>query len=147
MNRETTDNDKFSAYRRYFLSNSIDYLFAGGEQEKNNDGTAWKRARLNYFGRFGYNYKSKYIAEFLWRYDGSYMFPESERFGFFLVQWLVGWYRKRISGRKISQSSTILKFVPLMGKWGMTIFIGKINCKNINTFLPIHLEPMLWMTS
>jgi len=92
VNRETTDNDKFSAYRRYFLSNSIDYLFAGGEQEKNNDGTAWKRARLNYFGRFGYNYKSKYIAEFLWRYDGSYMFPESERFGFFpgaMAGWVV----------------------------------------------------------
>ncbi|MNX68701.1 Vitamin B12 transporter BtuB [compost metagenome] len=92
VNRETTDNDKFSAFRRYFLSNSIDYLFAGGEQEKNNDGTAWKRARLNYFGRFGYNYKSKYIAEFLWRYDGSYMFPESERFGFFpgaMAGWVV----------------------------------------------------------
>jgi TonB-linked SusC/RagA family outer membrane protein len=92
VNRETIDNDKFSAYRRYFLSNSIDYLFAGGEQEKNNDGAAWKRARLNYFGRFGYNYKSKYIAEFLWRYDGSYMFPESERFGFFpgaMAGWVV----------------------------------------------------------
>ncbi|MGB3065227.1 SusC/RagA family TonB-linked outer membrane protein [Sphingobacterium thalpophilum] len=92
VNRETIDNDKFSAYRRYFLSNAIDYLFAGGEQEKNNDGTAWKRARLNYFGRFGYNYKSKYIAEFLWRYDGSYMFPESERFGFFpgaMAGWVV----------------------------------------------------------
>jgi len=92
INRETIDNDKFSAYRRYFLSNAIDYLFAGGEQEKNNDGSAWKRARLNYFGRFGYNYKSKYIAEFLWRYDGSYMFPESERFGFFpgaMAGWVV----------------------------------------------------------
>lgn len=92
INRETIDNDKFSAYRRYFLSNAIDYLFAGGEQEKNNDGAAWKRARLNYFGRFGYNYKSKYIAEFLWRYDGSYMFPESERFGFFpgaMAGWVV----------------------------------------------------------
>jgi TonB-linked SusC/RagA family outer membrane protein len=92
INRETIDNDIFSAYRRYFLSNAIDYLFAGGEQEKNNDGSAWKRARLNYFGRFGYNYKSKYIAEFLWRYDGSYMFPESERFGFFpgaMAGWVV----------------------------------------------------------
>jgi len=92
INRETIDNDKFSAYRRYFLSTAIDYLFAGGEQEKNNDGSAWKRARLNYFGRFGYNYKSKYIAEFLWRYDGSYMFPESERFGFFpgaMAGWVV----------------------------------------------------------
>ena len=30
-----------------------------------------------------YNYKEKYLAEFLWRYDGSYMFPASSRWGFF----------------------------------------------------------------
>ncbi|RKF37423.1 SusC/RagA family TonB-linked outer membrane protein [Sphingobacterium siyangense] len=92
VNRETINNDKFSAYRRYFLSNMIDYLFAGGDAEKNNDGTAWDRARLNYFGRFGYNYKSKYIAEFLWRRDGSYMFPADSRYGFFpgaMAGWVV----------------------------------------------------------
>src|SRR5690606_4100183 len=79
----TIRNDYFSAYRRYFLSDNIDYLFAGGDAEKDNNGGAWERARLNYFGRVGYNYSSKYIAEFLWRYDGSYMFPENRRYGFF----------------------------------------------------------------
>lgn len=83
VNRETIRNDYFSAYRRFFISQSIDYLFAGGDAEKDNDGGAWERARLNYFGRVAYNYKNKYIAEFLWRYDGSYMFPENSRFGFF----------------------------------------------------------------
>ncbi|HLT86330.1 MAG TPA: TonB-dependent receptor [Sphingobacterium sp.] len=83
VNRETIRNDNFSAFRRYFISENIDYLFAGGDAEKDNDGGAWERARLNYFGRIGYNYKSKYIAEFLWRYDGSYMFPENRRYGFF----------------------------------------------------------------
>src|SRR5690606_3238503 len=83
VNRETIRNDNLSAYRRYFISQNIDYMFAGGNLEKNNDGGAWERARLNYFGRAGYNYKQKYIAEFLWRYDGSYMFPTSSRFGFF----------------------------------------------------------------
>lgn len=83
VNRETIRNDNFSAYRRYFISENNDYLFAGGDKEKNNDGSAWERARLNYFGRVGYNYKSKYIGEFLWRRDGSYMFPENKRYGFF----------------------------------------------------------------
>lgn len=83
VNRETIRNDNFSAFRRYFISENIDYLFAGGDAEKDNDGGAWERARLNYFGRVGYNYKSKYIAEFLWRYDGSYMFPKDKRYGFF----------------------------------------------------------------
>lgn len=83
VNRETIRNDNFSAYRRYFISEKNDYLFAGGDKEKNNNGGAWERARLNYFGRVGYNYKSKYIGEFLWRRDGSYMFPENKRYGFF----------------------------------------------------------------
>ncbi|HWK98992.1 MAG TPA: SusC/RagA family TonB-linked outer membrane protein, partial [Parapedobacter sp.] len=92
VNRETIQNDNFSAYRRFFISTNIDYLFAGGDAEKNNDGSAWERARLNYFGRVGYNYQSKYIAEFLWRYDGSYMFPESSRYGFFpgiMAGWMI----------------------------------------------------------
>lgn len=83
VNRETIRNDNFNAFRRYFISAAIDQMFAGGDAEKDNDGTAWERARLNYFGRVGYNYKEKYIAEFLWRYDGSYMFPENSRYGFF----------------------------------------------------------------
>ncbi|WP_353196350.1 TonB-dependent receptor [Parapedobacter defluvii] len=92
VNRETIRNDNFNAFRRYFISTSIDYLFAGGEAEKNNGGGAWERARLNYFGRVGYNFRSKYIAEFLWRYDGSYMFPESSRYGFFpgvMAGWMI----------------------------------------------------------
>lgn len=92
VNRETIRNDNFSAFRRYFLSNNIDYLFAGGDAEKDNSGGAYERARLNYFGRFNYNYKGKYIAELLWRYDGSYMFPEDSRYGFFpgaMLGWMV----------------------------------------------------------
>lgn len=92
VNRETIRNDNFSAFRRFFISNDIDYLFAGGDAEKDNGGAAWERARQNYFGRFNYNYKGKYIAELLWRYDGSYMFPENSRYGFFpgaMLGWLV----------------------------------------------------------
>ena len=92
VNRETIRNDNFSAFRRYFISNNIDYLFAGGDSEKDNNGSAWERARLNYFGRFNYNYKNKYIAELLWRVDGSYMFPTDTRYGFFpgaMLGWMV----------------------------------------------------------
>src|SRR5205085_4231819 len=37
----------------------------------------------NYFGRVNYDFKEKYLAEFVWRYQGSYIFPENKRFGFF----------------------------------------------------------------
>lgn len=90
VNQEYVRADNFSAFRRYFISDAIDEMFAGGDKEKNNGGGAYERARLSYFGRVGYNYKEKYLAEFLWRYDGSYMFPPDGRWGFF-PGILVGW--------------------------------------------------------
>ncbi|ACT91570.1 TonB-dependent receptor plug [Dyadobacter fermentans DSM 18053] len=89
IQRETVDADGFFAFRRYFISPVVDQLFAGGTPEQNignsgtNNGDLFKRARLSYFGRVGYNYKEKYLAEFLWRADGSYVFPKQGRFGFF----------------------------------------------------------------
>lgn len=89
IQRETVDADGFFAFRRYFISPVVDQLFAGGTPEQNignsgtNNGDLYKRARLSYFGRVGYNYKEKYLAEFLWRADGSYVFPRDGRFGFF----------------------------------------------------------------
>jgi TonB-linked SusC/RagA family outer membrane protein len=82
-----------SAYRRYFLSTNLDQMFAGGDLEKDNNGSASQTARLNYFGRVNYDYLSKYMVEFLFRYDGSYIFPADRRFGFFpgvSVGWQVG---------------------------------------------------------
>lgn len=79
----TGRGDSFNAFRRYFVSTAIDQLDAGGSDAQNNGGTAYQQARLNYFGRTNYNYKEKYLAEFVWRVDGSYIFPEAGRFGFF----------------------------------------------------------------
>ncbi|MGM9476837.1 SusC/RagA family TonB-linked outer membrane protein [Pedobacter sp. GSP4] len=89
VTREKVNNDGFTAFRRYFLSSAIEQLLAGDEKEQslgNNPGdpnNLFNRARLSYFGRAGYNYKEKYLAEFLWRVDGSYIFPTNRRFGFF----------------------------------------------------------------
>lgn len=97
ITKETRSGDNFFAFRRYFISPAVDQLFAGGNAEQNtgNNGSSstaifGSQARLSYFGRAAYNYKEKYLAEFLWRYDGSYIFPENKRFGFF-PGILVGW--------------------------------------------------------
>jgi TonB-linked SusC/RagA family outer membrane protein len=59
-------------------------MFAGAQdQYLTNNGSAYKQARLNYFGRVNYNFKEKFLTEFVWRYQGSYIFPEAKRFGFF----------------------------------------------------------------
>ncbi len=75
--------EMFGAYRRYFVSTALDILNVGGGEAKDNQGSAYHNARLNYFGRVNYNYQEKYLAEFVWRVDGSYIFPEAGRFGFF----------------------------------------------------------------
>jgi TonB-linked SusC/RagA family outer membrane protein len=52
------------------------YQYASGS----NPGTdRW----LNYFGRVNYSYRSKYVAEFVWRYQGSSKFAPETRWGFF----------------------------------------------------------------
>ena len=115
VTRETSNNNSFNAYRQYFASTAIDQLFAGGPIDQRANGSSWERARLNYFGRVGYNYKEKYIAEFLWRYDGSYMFPEDKRFGFF-PGITAGW---RISEETFFKDNVrVINSLKLRGSWG-----------------------------
>lgn len=91
-----------SAFRKYFLSDKIDDINAGGVKDMSNSGDTWEEARLNYFGRFNYNYLERYIVEFVWRFDGSYRFPKEERYGFFpgiSAAWRVseeGWWKEGV---------------------------------------------------
>lgn len=90
VTKENFKGENFFAYRRNYISAAVDQLFAGGSLQQNTGGSAYERARLGYYGRAQYNYKEKYLAEFIWRYDGSYIFPEAKRFGFF-PGLLLGW--------------------------------------------------------
>ncbi|MBF9255491.1 TonB-dependent receptor [Pontibacter sp. 172403-2] len=84
VERITGGMDRFSAYRRNFTSTALDQMFAGAtDQYLTNYGSGSASARLNYFGRVNYGYKEKYLAEFVWRYQGSYIFEEGKKFGFF----------------------------------------------------------------
>ena len=40
-------------------------------------------ARAGYIGRLNYNYRQRYLAEVLGRYDGSFLFAPGRRYGFF----------------------------------------------------------------
>ena len=90
VTKENFSGEGFLAFRRNYISPAIDQLFAGGSLQQNTDGSAYNRTRLGYYGRLQYNYSDKYLAEFIGRYDGSYIFPESGRFGFFPGV-LLGW--------------------------------------------------------
>ncbi|WP_242696375.1 TonB-dependent receptor [Longitalea luteola] len=114
VTRETIENQTFNAFRRNYISTAIDQLLAGGDAQLNNNGSAYKRARLSYFGRANYNYKERYMIEFLWRYDGSYMFPASDRFGFFPGV-LLGW---RLSEEKFFRGVSFINNLKLRASWG-----------------------------
>ncbi|AFK01999.1 TonB-dependent receptor plug [Emticicia oligotrophica DSM 17448] len=113
-NRETVQGDNLNAYRRYFISSALDQMFAGGDLEKNNGGGAFETARLNYFGRAAYNFKEKYLLEFLWRYDGSYNFPKNTRYGFFPGV-MAGWL---LSEEKFMKEIPAINYLKLRGSYG-----------------------------
>jgi TonB-linked SusC/RagA family outer membrane protein len=114
-NRETIEGENMSAYRRFFISPAIDQMFAGGDLEKNNGGGAYESARLNYFGRFTYNFKEKYLAELLWRYDASDIFPADTRYGFFPGA-MVGWV---VSEENFMKNNVkFLDYLKIRGSWG-----------------------------
>lgn len=76
-------DNTFNAFRRHFISTAIPELFAGGQDDWSNGGSAAHGIRESFFGRANYNYKGRYLFEFVGRYDGSYLFPPDSRFGFF----------------------------------------------------------------
>lgn len=77
--------DTFNASITQFDSDILDEFFAGSA-DKNYykiGGSARETARRSYFGRLGYDYKSKYMIQGIIRFDGSENFPKANRWGVF----------------------------------------------------------------
>jgi TonB-linked SusC/RagA family outer membrane protein len=124
----TIDGNNFSAFRRYFISPALDQMFAGGDLERTNSGGGFETARINYFGRMAYNYKEKYLAEFLWRYDGSDRFPAKSRYGFFPGV-MAGWV---VSEESFMKNQNVFSFLKLRGSWGQ-LGNDQVNLPNSGT--------------
>ena len=111
------DYNGISAYRRYFVSDKLPYLFAGGTLEQENSEDVSIDANLNYFGRLNYNYKETYLVEFTFRRDGSLRFSkEIGRWGNF-PSVLVGW---RVSNESFWKDRVqFMDYLKLKASWGM----------------------------
>jgi len=85
LEQQQTSYSDASAYRKNFVSTAIDQINVGSTApaDKNNSGSATSGAYNNYFGRLNYDFRSKYLFEFLFRYNGSQIFPQNKRYGFF----------------------------------------------------------------
>ncbi|GAA5222327.1 SusC/RagA family TonB-linked outer membrane protein [Membranihabitans marinus] len=80
-----------NAFRRYFISDQLPYLFAGSVDDQSIGSSVSIDSRMNYFGRISYNYDEKYLAQFSFRRDGSLRFSEDNgRWGNF-PSLLLGW--------------------------------------------------------
>ena len=116
--KQTLQGNHFNAFRNAFISTAVDELFAGARNAStnadNDRSKLYSTARLNYFGRINYGFADKYLLEMVWRYDGSYIFPEDARFGFF-PGFSAGWV---MSEESFMQNASGIDRLKLRGSWG-----------------------------
>lgn len=77
------NQDIISGKRQYDEIFTNDILDQGSLTNLTNGGKRVEEAFLSLLGRFNYDYKSKYLLEFAFRYDGSYKFAPGKRWAFF----------------------------------------------------------------
>lgn len=74
-------NNSFNAFHTVPSNNYIEKMYLDELDYFADDWTV--QARAGYVGRINYNFKGKYLLELIGRYDGSYLYYEDSRFGFF----------------------------------------------------------------
>ncbi len=115
------------AYRKNFVSSAIDQIDVGSSdpEDKNSRGSSSSDAYNNYFGRLNYDFSSKYLFEFLFRYDGSQIFPEGERYGFF-PGFSAGW--------RLSEEEFMKNSLPFVNQLKLRFSHGQIGNDRVGAF-------------
>jgi TonB-linked SusC/RagA family outer membrane protein len=113
--------DNFYAQREYEMD-ALDELFAGlttNQRAESDAANIWTRVNKGLVGRINYDYLSKYLVEFSFRYDGSSRFAPGKQWGFFPATSL-GW---RISEESFWKNTdflqTYLTNFKLRGSYGV----------------------------
>jgi TonB-linked SusC/RagA family outer membrane protein len=115
------------AYRKNFLTQALPQINYGSSvpADQANGGSASSSARNNYFGRFNYDLDAKYLVEFLFRYDGSPIFPSNNRYGFFPGA-SVGW--------RLSEEKFIKDRFPFINQLKLRATYGEIGNDRVGTY-------------
>lgn len=121
---ETYKVKNFRAYRDGFTFPDYRVLDAGLQDNREATGNASEWALQSFFGRFNYDFKSKYLVEMNARYDGSSRFAEGHKYGFF-PSFSAGW---RISSEDFMEDITFVNNLLLRASW------GKLGNQNIGTY-------------
>ena len=103
----------------------IDYLFAGPDRDKDNNGGAIEDGRKGWVTRLNYDYLGKYLVELNGRLDASPKFPEQTRWGFFPSA-SVGW--------RISEEPFIRDNYSFVNNLKLRASYGQLGYDNIGNF-------------
>jgi TonB-dependent starch-binding outer membrane protein SusC len=127
----TNDRNNFWAYRKYYISTLIQTISAGGDLDKNNSGGASIYARKSYIGRLTYDYQGKYLAEVIFRRDGSLKWNPDGRWGNFPGA-MVGWRASEENFWKNTLS--FINYFKLRASWGQMGMDPGNPFQYVNTF-------------
>ena len=81
---EESYGQSYDFWARRFFSMPIPFLFAGDSDEQIGNGSGLsENANRALVGRMNYDFQSKYLFDFTFRYEGSSRFPKAGQFAFF----------------------------------------------------------------
>ncbi|WP_018473359.1 TonB-dependent receptor [Echinicola pacifica] len=127
--RETYDQKYLMGYRRNYTYDTYEVLAAGADDAtKDNNGSHAQWLLVSAFGRLNYDFKSRYLFEANFRYDGSSRFSPENRWAAF-PSFSAGWI---LSDEPFLQgASGFLDLLKLRASW------GKLGNQNIgDTYYP-----------
>lgn len=124
---EETKGSSFQAQRQNYILNAIPELTFAQEDTPNSiKGSSSKTKIAGYVGRLNYMFDQKYLAEFAFRYDGSYKFHKDYRWGFF-PSLSLGWI--------ISEEEFFKEKYTKINKLKLRASVGELGRDNIDAFL------------
>jgi TonB-linked SusC/RagA family outer membrane protein len=112
-------------YRQYDEIFTHDILNQASITNQTTNGGFSEQAYLSYLGRLNYDYKGKYLAEFLFREDGSYRYAPEQRWAFF-PSGSVGW--------RVSEEGFIKNNLPLISNLKIRASYGQQGADAGNPF-------------
>lgn len=128
---QTHNRSRFmGASRSDFASTQIDEINLADVTTAGNSGRSFESARVGILGMLNYDYNQRYMADFNFRYDGSDVFPEGDRFGFF-PSVAVGW---RLSEEEFFQDVDFVDDLKLRASWGRAGNDRAGNFQYLNTY-------------
>jgi TonB-linked SusC/RagA family outer membrane protein len=117
----------------------IDYLFAGPDKDKSNNGRGWEDGRVGQIFSLDYSFREKYLFGFNMRRDGSPKFPTETRWGVF-PSISLGW---RITQEAFMKELDYINNLKLRASWGKLGYDQTGNYQYLSTYSIVPTQLMI----